>query len=109
MTINIPGAYIHTKIDTVEKAQRRLMELSYKKDELKKQYEELNTELEQVLITLGVDSFFEDAEGTVYKVVIPKGSFVSFKHIDYVRTRRGMEKVGSLSMKEAKELMEESK
>lgn len=91
---------------TVQEAQKKLVELSFKKDELKKQYEELNTELEQVLTYLGVDTFFQDKDGTVYKVVVPKGSFVSFKHIDFVRTRRGMEKIGSLSQKEAKELLE---
>lgn len=92
---------------TVEQAQQKLVELSFKKDELKKQYDELNTQLEEVLTVLGVDSFFKDKEGTVYKVVVPKGSYVGFKHIDFVRTKRGMEKVGSLSQKEAKELMGE--
>lgn len=90
----------------IVEARKKLVELSYKKDELKKQYEELNTELEKVLTTLGVDHFFQDIEGTVYKVVIPKGTFTSFKHIDFVRTRRGLEKISSLSLKEAKELME---
>ena len=84
---------------------KQLVELSFKRDELKKQYEELNTQLEEVLTTLGVDSFFQDKDGTVYKVVVPKGSFISFKHIDYVRTRRGDEKIGSLSLKEAEALM----
>ena len=92
---------------TVEQAQQKLVELSFKKDELKKQSEEFNKELEEVLTYLGVDSFFKDSEGTVYKVVVPKGSYVSFKHIDFVRTKRGMEKVGSLSQKEAKELIGE--
>lgn len=90
----------------IEDVQKRLAELSYKKDELKKQYEELNTELEHILNILGVGHFFEDVEGTVYKVVVPKGTFTAFKHIDFVHTRRGMEKIGSLSQKEAKELME---
>ena len=90
----------------IEDVQKKLVELSYKKDELKKQYEELNKELEEVLNILGVNHFFKDAEGTIYKVVVPSGSFISFKHIDFVRTRRGMEKVGSLSLKEAEKLME---
>lgn len=90
---------------SIETAKQKLVELSFKRDELKKKYEELNTELEEVLTTLGVDSFFQDKDGTVYKVVVPKGSFVSFKHIDYVRTRRGDEKLGTLSMKEAEALM----
>ena len=99
--------FIPTVEQSIESAKQKLVELSYKKDELKTKYEELNKELEEVLTYLGVDTFFKDKEGTVYKVVVPKGSFVSFKHIDFVRTRRGMEKVGSLSQKEAKELMGE--
>ena len=97
--------FIPTVEQSIENAKKRLVELSYKKDELKKQYEELNTELEGVLTYLGVDSFFQDEEGTVYKVVVPKGSYISFKHIDFVRTRRGEEKLGTLSMKEAEALL----
>jgi len=95
------------EIMTIEQAQEKLVELSFKKDELKKQYEELNEQLENVLTILGLGNYFKDKDGTVYKVVVPKGSFVSFKHIDFVRTKRGMEKIGSLSQKEAKELMGE--
>ena len=107
MTEKNKEVFIPTVEQTVESAQKKLVELSFKRDELKSQYEELNKDLEEVLTYLGVDSFFKDKDGTIYKVVVPKGSFVSFKHIDYVRTKRGMEKVGSLSQKEAKELMGE--
>lgn len=100
---------IPTVEQTYETAKEKLIALSFKKDELKKQYEELNTELEQVLTYLGVDTFFQDKDGTVYKVVVPKGSFVSFKHIDFVRTKRGDEKLGTLSMKEAQALMDSIK
>lgn len=97
--------FIPTVEQTIEGAKNKLVELSFKRDELKKQYEELNTQLEEVLNYLGVGSFFQDKDGTVYKIVVPKGSFVSFKHIDYVRTRRGDEKLGTLSMKEAEALL----
>lgn len=109
MTEKNKEVFIPTVDDIIELNKKKLVELSFKRDELKKQYEELNTELEKVLTFLGVDTFFQDKDGTVYKVVVPKGSFVSFKHIDYVRTRRGMEKVGSLSMKEAEQLMKDKK
>lgn len=91
---------------SIEIAKQKLVELSFKRDELKKKYEELNTELEEVLTKLGVDYFFQDKDGTVYKVVVPKGSYVSFKHIDYVRTKRGEEKAGTLSVKEAQTLLD---
>lgn len=90
--------------DTEKKSlQEKLVELSFKRDELKAKYEEFNTQLEEVLTKLGLDYVFEDKQGTVYKVVTPKGAFVSFKHIDYVRTKRGDEKAGTLSLKEANE------
>lgn len=91
---------------TKEEAKAKLVELSFIKDELKKKYDELNTQLEETLTVLGVDSFFQDKDGTVYKVVVPKGTYVGFKCIDFVRTKRGMEKVGSLSQKEAEKLIE---
>ena len=102
---NKEEVFIPTVEQSIESAKQKLVELSFKRDELKKQYEEFNKELEGVLTYLGVDSFFQDKDGTVYKVIVPKGSFVSFKHIDYVRTRRGDEKLGTLSMKEAEALM----
>ena len=102
---NKEEVFIPTVEQSIEGAKQKLVELSFKRDELKKQYEEFNKELEDVLNYLGVDSFFQDKDGTVYKVVVPKGSFVSFKHIDYVRTRRGDEKLGTLSLKEAEALM----
>ena len=106
MTEKNKEVFIPTVDDIIELNKKKLVELSFKRDELKKQYEELNTELEEVLTFLGVDTFFQDKDGTVYKVVVPKGSFVSFKHIDYVRTRRGDEKLGTLSLKEAQALMD---
>lgn len=102
---NKEEVFIPTVEQSIESAKQKLVELSFKRDELKKQYEEFNKELEGVLTYLGVDSFFQDKDGTVYKVIVPKGSFVSFKHIDYVRTRRGDEKLGTLSLKEAEALM----
>lgn len=83
--------------------EKKLVELSFKKDELKKQYEELDADLEQVCTELGVGHMFEDEQGTVYKVEVPKGHFVAFKHIGFARTRRGDEKAGTLTLKEAKE------
>jgi hypothetical protein len=91
---------------TKEEAQNKLVELSFVKDALKKQYEDLDKQLEEVCTTLGVGYMFEDKDGTVYKVDVPKGHFVSFKHIGFARTRRGDEKAGTLTLKEAKEWKE---
>ena len=81
--------------------------LQLNKDELKKKYEELDKQLEETCTALGIGHIFEDNDGTVYKVDVPKGSFVSFKHIGFVRTKRGEEKAGTLSVKEAQEWKKE--
>lgn len=52
---------------------------------------------------VGINGYFQDEEGTVYKLVIPNGKFVYFDKLGYERTRRPGEKRGDLSMKEAQE------
>jgi hypothetical protein len=51
----------------------------------------------------GIGAFFQDEEGTVYKTDIPKGTFVSFKPLTILRTRREGEKQGTLALKTAQE------
>jgi hypothetical protein len=84
-------------------AQRHFVELERKKEEVKKYFEELNVATEAVSKEVGINGFFQDDQGIVYKVVIPDGKFVYFEKISYVRTRRSHEKRGDLSMKEAEE------
>ena len=82
-------------------AQRRFVELERKKEDVKKYFDELNLATEALSKEVGVNGFFQDDQGIVYKVVIPEGKFVYFEKISYVRTRRAHEKRGDLSMKEA--------
>ena len=82
-------------------AQKRFVALEKQKDQIKKFFEELKLATEAVKAEIGVDGYFQDNEGTVYKVVIPEGKFVTFDKISYVRTRRLDEKRGDLSLKEA--------
>lgn len=83
--------------------QRRLVELDKKKEEIKKFFEELGEAVKAVAEEVGVNGFFQDDEGTVYKIVIPEGKFVYFDPVSYVRTRRSGEKRGDLSIREATE------
>jgi len=70
------------------------------KDELDK----LRGQLNAALAKLPLNSYVQDpTTGLVYKVVVPQGRFVSFQHLDYVRTKKPDERQGSLSAKEAKE------
>lgn len=85
--------------------EQKLVDLSFKKDELKKMYDALDKELVEVCQKLGVGYAFQDEEGTIYKVDVPKGTYVSYKPIGFVRTKRGDERAGTLSQKEAQELL----
>ena len=71
------------------------------KEEIKKYFEELRLATEAVAKEVGINGFFQDGAGIVYKVIIPDGKFVTYDKISYVRTRRSHEKRGDLSMKEA--------
>lgn len=84
-------------------AQKRFVELEKQKEQVKQYFENLKNAVEAVQKEVGVNGYFQDAEGTVYKIVIPEGKFVTFEHISYVRTRRLHEKRGDLSIKEAEE------
>lgn len=82
-------------------AQTRFVALERKKEEIKKFFDELNTACEAVVKEVGVNGYFQDEQGIVYKVIVPEGKFVHFEKFGYVRTRRTHEKRGDLSMKEA--------
>ena len=82
-------------------AQNKFVELERKKEEVKKFFDELNIAVEAVSKEVGINGYFQDDQGIVYKVVVPEGKFVYFEKLSYVRTRRPLEKRGDLSMKEA--------
>jgi hypothetical protein len=82
-------------------AQMKFVQLEKKKEEIKRYFDELNQAVAEVAKEVGVNNYFQDPEGTVYKMVVPDGKFVHFEHISYVRTRRLDEKRGDLSLKEA--------
>lgn len=79
------------------------VELASKKETLVKELKALNEELEKIMLSLGEGTMFQSKEGLVYKIEVPTGTFVSYKKIDYVRTKREDESKGSLSAKEAEE------
>ena len=88
----------------MSEAQKRFIELEKKKEEIKKYFEELTAATEALAEELGVDGHFQDADGTVYQIVIPEGRYVAFDKIGYKRTRRVGEKKGELSLTKAREL-----
>jgi hypothetical protein len=85
-------------------AIQRFIELERKKTDIKRYFEELNEALEAVVAEVGVGTYFQDpSDGTVFKLLVPEGKFVHFERFSYHRTKRGDEKRGDLSMKEAQE------
>lgn len=92
------------KVSEKKELQKQLVKLSFVKDELKKKYEEANELEEELCNKLGIGTCFQDEEGTVYQIQVPEGTFVSFKKVTFVRTRRGDEKTGSLSLKAARDM-----
>lgn len=83
--------------------QRKFVELEKQKEEVKKYFENLSAAVSELQAEIGINGYFQDDEGTVYKVVIPDGKFVHYEHVSYIRTRRLDEKRGDLSLKEAQE------
>jgi len=86
----------------VTEAQKKFLELEKKKDEVKKYFDELQASCEAVAKEIGLGTMFQDAQGTVYRIVVPEGRYVHFDKYGYERTRRGDEKSGSLSLKDAR-------
>ena len=84
-------------------AMEAFVALEKRKNEIKKYFEDLETAVEAVSKEIGENGYFQDAEGTVYKIVRPEGKFVHFEKWGYERTKREGEARGTLSVKEAKE------
>lgn len=90
--------------NTMSEAEKKFVELDRQKDEHKKFFDELR-EAEQALAEAhGVGHAFQDEQGIVYRVCVPKGTFVQFKSVGVERTRRPGEVKGDLSIVEAERL-----
>jgi CRISPR/Cas system-associated protein Csx1 len=62
----------------------------------------VNQNLESLMLEIGLNQYIQDPDTlVVHKIVTPKGQFIEFKKIDYVRTRKEGENSGDLSMSEA--------
>jgi hypothetical protein len=82
--------------------EQTVITLSLQKEKLKKEMEEINSKLEESLKSLGLGHMFQSEDGTVFRVSKPTGTYISFREIDYDRTRREGEKSGSLSLTDAR-------
>ena len=87
---------------TLDTPENRFLALTKIKEDLILQLKAIDADLEAAMQTLGVDKMLQDPDTLlVYKIVKPRGTFISFKDIGYVRTKKEGEERGELSAKEA--------
>jgi hypothetical protein len=94
--MNNPEAYSDTTkqfLLLVKEAEERLKELK-----------QARRKLDDCMRMMPLGFMFQDPEDkVVYQIIAPSGTFIEFKNIDYIRTRKEGEKAGTLSMKAAQE------
>lgn len=91
--------------DSRQENSKKFIELAKSLEALQDKSGKIREELEAVMRQLDYDHTCQDAEtGAVYKIVEPKGTFMYYKTIDYVRTSLEGERAGTLSKKEAESL-----
>lgn len=84
--------------------QKKLVEFASQREDLKNKMKSLDEEMSFIMTELGEGNVFQDDDGVVFRIIIPKGTYIEFKHISYERTRKEGEKGGNfLSKKEAEE------
>lgn len=83
-------------------AQQKFLEISKRIEVLKEEMKALSPTLEQLMLEIGEGKMFQDPEtGLVYKIEVPTGTYIEFKKINYVRTKKAGETKGSLAKSEA--------
>lgn len=87
--------------------KEKFLALAQERESLVERLKATNEELTSVMSDIGVGTFLQGSDGLVYKIEAPKGRFVEFKTIDYVRTKKETEDRGSLSKKAAEEAIEQ--
>lgn len=84
--------------------QVKFLELAKFLEDLDTKRKETEAQLEVLMKELGEGSIFQDPETkVVYMVTKPRGTFVPYKDVDYVRTALEGERAGTLSKKAAAE------
>lgn len=82
--------------------QTKFVAQAKKLEDLARQMKQANQDLYNTMRDLPLGEMFQDpADGVVYQVIIPAGTFVEYKALSYIRTKKEGETKGTLSMKEA--------
>ena len=89
----------------MEDMKNKFLELAKKSEKLQDELNGIKTEMTVLMKELCISAVFQDMETlAVYKIIKPKGTYMYYKDIDYVRTALEGEGSGSLSKKEAESL-----
>lgn len=87
--------------------QNRLIQVSKKYEALREAMKEVSVELEAATLEVaketGLGVFFQDVDGTVFRVAKGKGTYVAFKEYVYERTRRHASEKPGISLKDARD------
>lgn len=87
--------------------QNKLIQLSKKHERLREVMKEVSAELnaatEAVAKETGLGVFFQDVDGTVFRVAKATGTFVPYKDLTYERTRRHPKEKPGIRLKDARE------
>lgn len=73
-------------------------------EDLQDQIDLVRESLVKAMVELGPNKFAQDPETKiVYQVVKPTGTFIYYRDLDYIRTKKESERAGTLSAKKAQE------
>lgn len=90
-------------VDDKKALQNKLVELAEKREALKKQMDAVYEELDSTLKALGEGAMFQAESGIVFSIKKVSGQYVTYRELEYQRTKKKDEAKGSLSQKEAKD------
>ena len=87
--------------------QSKLIELSKKYETLRGVMKDVSTQLNDATIAVaqetGLGVFFQDNDGTVFRVAKATGTFVEYRDLKYERTRRHPSEKPGISLKDARD------
>jgi hypothetical protein len=87
--------------------QRKLIEISKLYENLRDQMKEVSAALGDVTAAVakesGLGTFFQDSDGTVFRVAKATGTYVPYKELVYERTRRHPKEKPGISLKDARD------
>jgi hypothetical protein len=87
-------------------SKKRMFELCERYEKLKDEMRQVKEELNVVMQKLGLNTYHQDPQtGIVYKIEIPKGTYVEFQQIAYKRTAKPGERGGNVLAKSEAESM----